>query len=121
MGQNKRVGTGWEGRHEVREPRGCAKQNSRQGATSTGGEETARGGDTGGQPVEPESPGKEDERNSRSKGAKDKQVQHEDRTVPTRSPHTERLRNTWLGKLAWFLVQFSSVQLLSRVRLFATP
>ena len=41
-----------------------------------------------------------------------------------KNPETINYRTfkpTWLGKLAWFLVQFSSVQSLSRVRLFATP
>lgn len=64
MGQNNLVGPVCEGRHKVREPRGCAKQNSRQGETSTGSDERIQGGETGWQSVQLERPGKRDERNA---------------------------------------------------------
>lgn len=86
MGQHNLLGPVCEGGHKVREPRGCAQQNSRPGETSTGRDERIQGGEAGWPSVERERPGKRDERNSRRNTAKNKQVSHEDRMVLTRSP-----------------------------------
>ena len=93
MGQHNLLGPVCEGRHKLREPRGCAQQNSRPGETSTGRDERIQGGEAGWPSVERERPGKRDERHSRRNRAKISRphtktgwFSHEDGMVLTRSP-----------------------------------